>query len=82
MENNQMEDAFLNTGPPEASHDAEANQQDPLYSAGFVPNLQDHQTKEDHFVVYAILIFSMKISEIVQHLRILHSVSHKIHNWL
>ena len=39
--------AFLNTGPPEGSHDAEANQQDPLYSAGFVPNLQDCQTEED-----------------------------------
>ncbi|KIM91794.1 hypothetical protein PILCRDRAFT_58064 [Piloderma croceum F 1598] len=48
MENEQMEDAFLNTGPPEASHDAEANQLDPMYSAGFVPNLQDCQTEEDH----------------------------------
>ena len=43
-----MEDAFLNTGPPEASHDAEAEQPDPLYSAGSVPNLQDCQTEEDH----------------------------------
>ena len=41
MENEQMKDAFLNTGHPEASHDAEADQPDPLYSAGFVPNLQD-----------------------------------------
>jgi ATP-dependent DNA helicase PIF1 len=48
MENEQMEDAFLNTGPPEASHDGDAPQQEPLFSAGFVPNLQDRQTEEDH----------------------------------
>ena len=43
-----MEDAFLNTGPPEASHDTEAQQPEPLFSAGFVPNLQDRHTEEDH----------------------------------
>ena len=41
MENEQMEDAFLNTGPPEASHDGDVQQPQPLFSAGFVPNLQD-----------------------------------------
>jgi hypothetical protein len=48
MENEQMEDAFLNTGPPEASHDGDAQQQEPLFSAGFISNLQDRQTEEDH----------------------------------
>ena len=48
MENEQMDDAFLNTGPPEASHDGDAQQPNPLFSAGFVPNLQDRQTEEDH----------------------------------
>src|SRR6202050_3158349 len=48
MENEQMEDAFLNTGPLEASHDTEAQQPEPLFSAGFVPNLQDRHTEEDH----------------------------------
>ena len=48
MENEQMDDAFLSTGPPEASHDGDAQQPDPLFSAGFVPNLQDWQTEEDH----------------------------------
>jgi len=48
MENEQMDDAFLNTGPPEASHDGDAQQPDPLFSASFVPNLQDRQTEEDH----------------------------------
>ena len=56
MENEQMEDAFLNTGPPEASHDAEAEQPDPLYSAGFVPNLQDRQTEEDHLCQAALQV--------------------------
>ena len=51
-----MEDAFLNTGPPEASHDAEAEQPDPLYSAGFVPNLQDCQTEEDHLCQAALQV--------------------------
>ena len=41
MENERIEDAFLNTGPPEASHDGDAQQPQPLFSAGFVPNLQD-----------------------------------------
>lgn len=48
MENEQMDDAFLSTGPPEASHDGDAQQPDPLFSAGFVPNLQDWQTEENH----------------------------------
>jgi len=48
MENEQMEDAFLNTGPPEASHNGDSQQSNPLFSAGFVPNLQDRLTEEDH----------------------------------
>ena len=48
MENEQMDDAFLNSGPPEASHDGEAQQPDPLFSAGFVPNLHDRTTEEEH----------------------------------
>ena len=48
MENEQIDDAFLNTGPPEASHDGDAQQPNPLFSAGFVPNLQDRQTGKDH----------------------------------
>src|ERR1700683_3011309 len=48
MENEQMDDAFLNTGPPEASHDGDSQQPNPLFSAGFVPNLQDRQTGKDH----------------------------------
>jgi hypothetical protein len=51
MENEQMDDAFLNTGPPEASHDngdGDAQQQNPLFSAGFAPNMQDRMTEEDH----------------------------------
>ena len=48
MENEQIEDAFLNTGPPEASHDGDAQQPQPLFFAGFVPNLQDRLTEEDH----------------------------------
>ena len=43
-----MDDAFLNSGPPEASHDGEAQQPDPLFSAGFVPNLHDRTTEEEH----------------------------------
>jgi hypothetical protein len=48
MENKQMDDVFLSTGPPDASHDGDAQQPDPLFSAGFVPNLQDWQTEENH----------------------------------
>jgi hypothetical protein len=54
MKNEQMEDAFLNTGPPEASHDAEAEQPDPLYFAGFVPNLQDVRLKR---IIYIKLLY-------------------------
>jgi hypothetical protein len=56
-----MEDAFLNTGPPEASHDAETEQPDPLYSAGFVPNLQDHQTEKDHLRQAALQVDDLVI---------------------
>jgi hypothetical protein len=41
MENEQMEDAFLNTGPPEATDDAEPRKPNPLFSAGFVPNMHN-----------------------------------------
>jgi len=47
-ENEQMEDAFLSTGPPEASHDGDVQQSQLLFSAGFVPNLQDRLIEEDH----------------------------------
>ena len=47
MENEQMEDAFLNTGPPEAT-DGEAQEPNPLFSAGFVPNMQNRLTEEEH----------------------------------
>lgn len=47
MENEQIEDAFLDRGPPEASDDTANQQEDPLFSAGFVPNLQNRQTEEE-----------------------------------
>jgi len=48
MENEQMEDAFLNTGPPEATDDAAPQEPNPLFSAGFVPNMHNRQTEEEH----------------------------------
>jgi hypothetical protein len=54
MENEQIDDAFLNTGPPEASHDGDAQQPNLLFYAGFVPNLQDRQTEKDHLCQAAL----------------------------
>src|SRR6202044_1429744 len=53
MENEQMEDAFLNTGPLEAT-DGEAKEPNPLFSAGFVPNMQNRLTEEEHLCQAAL----------------------------
>ena len=42
-----MEDAFLNTGPPEAI-DEEAQEPNHLFSARFVPNMPNRLTEEEH----------------------------------
>ena len=39
---------FLNTGPPEATDDEQPQDLNPLFSAGFVPNMQDRLTEEEH----------------------------------
>src|SRR6202050_3699766 len=48
-----MEDAFLNTGPPEAI-DEEAQEPNHLFSAGFVPNMQKRLTEEEHLCQAAL----------------------------
>lgn len=46
VESGSLEDAFQDAGPPEVDT-AAPGQQDPLYSAGFVPNMQNGQTEEE-----------------------------------
>src|SRR6202047_4147949 len=48
MENEQMEDAFLNTGPPETVDDEEPQEPNPFFSTGFVPNMHNRQNEEEH----------------------------------
>jgi hypothetical protein len=38
----------LNTGPPESTDDEQPQEQNPLFSAGFVPNMQNRLTEEEH----------------------------------
>ena len=48
MEHDTLEDAFQDVGPPEASDDsASSSAQNPMYSMGFVPNMQQGQTEEE-----------------------------------
>jgi hypothetical protein len=41
MENQDIEDAFRDVGPPQGLNPEDGQQADPLYSAGFVPNMQN-----------------------------------------
>jgi len=41
IESQYMDDVFQDVGPPETSDGTSVEQNDPLYSAGFVPNMQD-----------------------------------------
>lgn len=47
VESGTLDDAFQDVGPPEADTPASGQQVDPIYSAGFVPNMQNGQTEED-----------------------------------
>jgi len=47
MENETIDDAFQDVGPPETSDDCPPSAQNPVYSMGFVPNVQQGQTEEE-----------------------------------
>ena len=47
MENETIDDAFQDVGPPEASDDSPPSAPNPVYSMGFVPNVQQGQTEEE-----------------------------------
>ena len=47
MENEIIDDAFQDVGPPEASDDSPPSAQNPVYSMGFVPNVQQGQTEKE-----------------------------------
>ena len=46
IESQYLEDEFQDVGPPEAPNNP-TDQNDPLYSAGFIPNMHDSHTKEE-----------------------------------
>ena len=47
IESQYLEDVFQDVGPPEAPDNHSEGQNDPLYSAGFVPNMHDSRTEEE-----------------------------------
>jgi hypothetical protein len=48
VEHESLDDAFQDVGPPEAVHNsAPPPTQNPVYSMGFVPNVQQRQTEEE-----------------------------------
>jgi hypothetical protein len=47
IESQYLEDVFQDVGPPEASDNHSTEPNDPLYSAGFVPNMHDSHTEEE-----------------------------------
>src|ERR1700691_1974841 len=48
MEHETLDDAFQDVGPPEASdYSVPPSRENPVYSMGFVPNVQQGQTEEE-----------------------------------
>jgi len=47
IENQYLDDVFQDVGPPEASDNHSEGHNDPLYSAGFAPNMRDSRTEEE-----------------------------------
>ncbi|KZP11897.1 hypothetical protein FIBSPDRAFT_684348, partial [Athelia psychrophila] len=47
VESGTLDDAFQDAGPPESDTSAPDQQSDPIYSAGFVPNVLNGRTEEE-----------------------------------